>query len=1506
MMKRKNWKKTAAFVTSMTMATTMMPAELGSVLVSAAVDPNASAEIAMLDWSNTKYDNYSKSYITSIKVNGSVQTNIIYNDNMRFTAGSNVEITSKVPLNIVFNHNDFQLNFVDFNTLGITYTNNKFTRNEQEISKEAVLAEMLTYAGYSVDDKTFTAQWKELDTINPYVEVKFAAVETVNNGQYTYKFTMPDDNGITSTEANGIDTVTVSTSTQNIKVNIYESEEKRTADLQAGSNDGVWNADETLGACNAYFGGTVISSSNNPVIGNYDNGNGIIGNPVIVGDTVTITAANPFVAHISDGNDEHNWINATNSFEKGQYKSVFTMPKYDGTGNGDVVIDIVKIEENYTYKVSGNKLLADADTGSFKDAEAAKIVAKYYDSENDAAKFGTEEDNGKEITGAVPNGKFVVVAASRAGKITAEDIAKPFKVTKNGTAVSDDDIVGSQDEIKTYKYTAKGSAGTYNAVYTVKGTDGKTYDISYSFRIAAKDELTAADVKFTLSAKENNAPIELAPVMASAADIVKERGKVENGEVVTFMLAKGKAEEIAESGNSKYQFTVDPNVLEDGYNKFYVKGTTSGSTLGRVYEFTIYVTDPEYGGSVDNPKEIPIKWRVVSYDEIPHWENNRFAASNVDNLKDAQISIDELDKLEDALTEAAQGNEAAKKAVEDKEVRYQWIKAPGANRTNEVQDELDEFANGLPTELGDYTVYIIYNDVIQATVDVTISKYNLGIYADEFDLTYTYGHKFELTKPTVQKDADGEVVNAEIDDLKCSVYKAVEKEVEGTKVWTKGEPVLQNAKVDEVGQLNAGHYLITFTGKSSDEDYVVKEETQLLTVNQKSLDDPSIIILIDPFKYDGKTHDVVQERDPSNQSNFTVRDTDFDAEDPRHDISDLFKITEGGKQSVVGAHDCTFTLVSAVEASNEDIIKLIGKDVAKAKALLDENGSNSMTRDQMRGLLIEGLDEYYISSTYSKYLNNRLNKINNADYTYNPYEWIDPRNNEFEMNTLLALDEGDEKTYKTIAAAERTEYLGNFEGKTVDSEWHITADEANKAEVNANLKWNDKNTTLYDNGRIHLEITRNADDKINSDKTVAKIAKFGVVVEKEGKIAAPADYEVYTADEKAAAEKFLKVGMANKDNSNGFIEGGYTKTSSPVTCASQTYKVNIRVKDVETGVWARPYVLYEDGTVSYGDVRYLDLTNEAIKRLNVWTAGTNAEGNAVRKADLDKYQTSNETLIKANVKSGYNTAENKFYVYSRYVDLETAGFTGVAQVADFGIVADREGDIAPGTDPVEVKKALKKETAKVVGHYNKNNAVLKENEYAASIKLGNAATGCWIRTYVDLGNGLVIYNDPIYINSASKYYGNDVAGTLSDTKWEIRKGNDPRLVFTHSNAANDRIDAFVAKAGVSKADVEVVRTGVVADKNNLLDKENKMVLGSGFIDGEHRGKFSTAYSAKLTPNDTNNVSVRTYTIYKIKGAVKDVEVTVYGDVKTFKYDETNKRVVDHYNDNNPVDIEGWD
>lgn len=1620
-MKRKNWKRTAAFVTSLTMATTMMPAELGSVLVKAVEDPNKAPEIATLDWATTKYDTNSKSFITKIKVNDVEQTNIISNRDMEFAAGSKVEITSKVPLKFTYNNKNHDDNDVDgentfklaYGAYGITKTGDQFKKDGENISEQAAIAAILTAAGYDVTDETFTGAW---DRTKDNVVVTFAAKETKNsNGSYTYLFTMPDDNAplvedTDTQEWSGTsDSVTVGIYSEPIKVNFYESDAERTADQQAGGGH-LWTRDETKGTCLTYFTGLRIDTSKNDVADAYTTAGAwnLDAKTITVGDTVTVTSENPFKVLVSDGNNNNNWTTGTYTYDTklNKYKSEFTMPKLaDGADPDKVIIDVVKIDEDYQYTLSGDKLIANSkNTEAIRNVQAAGIVAKYYVGDGThsaadlaaAANFDNPADPGKEITGAVPNGAVVVVKAGRATKLTNADVntgsSKAFTVTKNGSAIAGNNSDGNGTVVSAdnaSSFVGEGKAGTYKATYKVTGKDGQTYSLEYSFRVASKDELTAENVRLNLTAKKDNAVTDITAVMPNEET---HKNGLGDGKIVNFMLSKDKEDEVTAAN---YQFTVDPKVIVDALDneleadKYSVVGYTSGSSLNTTYEFTIKITDPEYGGSVQNPKKINIKWRVVGYDEIPHWNNNRFGLNGTEPVTgsgtngDASISIDMMGEnsigLKEEIFKAAGANGAACDKLEAGEVDFQYIKAPGADRTFEKQDELDEFKDGLPSELGDYTVYVVYDDTVQATVDVHITKYSLGIYADASDLTFKYGHKFELTKPVVQKDVNGDAVDVEISDLKCYIYRAV-KELDDNGAETgryikdailrevnknvdgRGNPL--PVAIDAVGQLNAGHYFVEFTGVSADEDYSVNSEAQEITVNQKPLNDPSLVILIDPFNYDGATHDVVKER----AVNFTVRDTDFDETDSRYDVSDIFKITEGGKQSDVKSYDCSFKLVnegavnlaSKIEEADRLLALVYNGEVREEGANPGDNpvqvayNANNAKADvsksdavnvaeavfDLANDLTDDFAEAYKWAVRKNYISKGCVERANTKMA----EVVE--NITTELNNATNATGADANVNATKAAAHAAYYLAdvladaklangtgnnvdahaneayneskneplkNYVGSTMAGKWHIIAPEADPAKVKAGLAWTDSKTTLYDNGKIHLEITRNADDKINTDKSVADIAKFGVIVDKEGKLEAPLKYGVKynntyigtiadatekaaAESEKATAEKFLTLG-------NGFTEGGYTKTTTPLTCKEQTYKVNIKVKDIDTGIWARPYIQYEDGTVSYGEVKYLDLTNEAVTRLQLETAPVAASGKAVRKADLDKYATATPALIMANVKSGYNTAENKFYVYTRYVDLQKAGFTNVAEVADFGIVADRSGaidapaaDVATPEEIASVKNTLKVGNGFVEGHYNKNNTVLGVNEYAASVNIGNSDTGLWVRSYIDLGNGLVIYNDPMYIKSASEYYGVGCAGTLK-TEWEKKDANNyARLVFTQNELAPSRITTattgFAAKAGIDAKNIEVVKTGVVADKNNLLNKPNKMVLGSDFIDGVHKGDIKTeTYSAKLTPKETNDVSVRTYTTYKIKGEKKDVEVTVYGPVTTYKYSVDSKRVV---------------
>lgn len=112
-MKRKNWKKTAAFVTSLTMATTMMPAEIGSVLVHALPvagtnDNNGTKNVSLGD---------AAPFVTGVKISDATKSNefnatLIAADadkKLGIDGGKTLEITSKFPLKLFENGKSYTI-----------------------------------------------------------------------------------------------------------------------------------------------------------------------------------------------------------------------------------------------------------------------------------------------------------------------------------------------------------------------------------------------------------------------------------------------------------------------------------------------------------------------------------------------------------------------------------------------------------------------------------------------------------------------------------------------------------------------------------------------------------------------------------------------------------------------------------------------------------------------------------------------------------------------------------------------------------------------------------------------------------------------------------------------------------------------------------------------------------------------------------------------------------------------------------------------------------------------------------------------------------------------------------------------------------------------------------------------------------------------------------------------------------------------------------------------------
>ncbi|MBO6141644.1 MAG: hypothetical protein J6O40_07615 [Ruminococcus sp.] len=462
--------------------------------------------------------------------------------------------------------------------------------------------------------------------------------------------------------------------------------------------------------------------------------------------------------------------------------------------------------------------------------------------------------------------------------------------------------------------------------------------------------------------------------------------------------------------------------------------------------------------------------------------------------------------------------------------------------------------------------------------------------------------------------------------------------------------------------------------------------------------------------------------------------------------------------------------------------------------------------------------------------------------------------------------------------------LKNYEG-TATTKWSIVNPKINQNFVD----WNEEMTTMYDKGRIHFQIDRVHDDSLIVDNAKRTVKEFGVVIEKDGKFAAPTYYKPDPAVEEqvdtynrevAAVETKLVYG-------NGYTTGKYIAgaTNEKVDALkTQNYLVNIKVKDVDTGVWARPYILLDDGSVAYGTTKYINLKNWAKEELQLKLAPKTAEGTASRMADL-----TGDNAKFDNVKSGYVPTKNKFYAYAEFTSLDKTKNAKSLTVSDFGVIIDKTGSIGGADKSADANTKLVLGNGYIEGHYNPDNEKLGKNQYAASISPKDTVTGVWVRPYVDLGDGLVVYDTPVYLNSVSEYY------RASKALFNLDENNYNNFDVVDQNTGKIKIAVqgmpkpTSKLAGVDNDDkVTVVKAGVIVDKTGEVtyaEAPAKLLLDSGYTEGKKTSNLVAGwtYTGKLTPQSKKFV-IRTYVIYSING----VNVPVYGDV--VEYNATTKTV----------------
>jgi hypothetical protein len=523
----------------------------------------------------------------------------------------------------------------------------------------------------------------------------------------------------------------------------------------------------------------------------------------------------------------------------------------------------------------------------------------------------------------------------------------------------------------------------------------------------------------------------------------------------------------------------------------------------------------------------------------------------------------------------------------------------------------------------------------------------------------------------------------------------------------------------------------------------------------------------------------------------------------------------------------------------------------------------------------------------------------------------------------------------------------NYTG-TAEVNWYISTI-SNENQNIVDFTWDADNTLLFDEGRIHVQYSKTNDSKIKvqnpNTKKAYVIEDYGVIVDKYATIAAPTDAILNTASGNTTVYEEQKKGTyttadsfkAAKDvaNANLYYGNGYTiGHASAANKADSIYGANIRVEDVEKGIWVRPYALLDDGTVVYGESIFLDITREAKKQLQF-------QLNPKKKLD------------KTNNLAGYDAETGKYTFYASYTKFDTTKVQ--AQVKDFGVIVDKNGSfikkngqfVLASDNTTTIEDAFKFGKGFKEGHFNPDNEKLGANEYGAKITPKDTVTGIWVRGYIKLSDSLIVYTKPAYYNSVSDYYANiDASSRVGTYEAKFNDGSDlvskyekfgevktpsiktsklqvsgvDKKIKTDSgvqiqayiadttatandlkyeNASGKFKIAFFNNIKANDSSLTFVKQGVIVDKNESLvtreyssiektfaytikpEANTKLVLGKGFIEGE-KNKAANNYTASVTPVAGKAITVRPYTIFKVTGT--DTEIVVYGDIRVVSTD----------------------
>lgn len=1204
-------------------------------------------------------------------------------------------------------------------------------------------------------------------------------------------------------------------------------------------------------------------------------------------ENVVLSSTEYFKVRIWDGNQKTAYKEYATKFNSKSNRWECTFPAYVEAKDNITRVLVEKADPVYTYTTNGSVLSV---SGSGIDSEAAYIKA-YAVSKADADNNG----QGKPVSDAEKKkyaitsnttqsyGSSVYVDIERIAEFaSAKNSVNEYstlKITRNGKEIigTDDPLTENTNEtvnLGTTQHTDKYDAvaavddttdrdqnftfnqpGEYEITYTVYINANKTTavakELKFKFTIDTQAKLTASNVKLTFSSKD-------AGIITGATEVTEDnKTQFPGAKVGSYAKVVTGAENLklpvdVEDLKNKSIDVTATLVNAQGNNlgiDVILSGATTVNELNLSQPLYITYNNDQYSTGSET---IVVNWQAVSKAKQfnifqPDGEKPLYTEAGVVNGNNYEVNVS-VDEIAD-IQKIVESNYVLKNG-DAKKISYEYSVGKGDKLESQ---ELDWHEAGFPKEIGEYSLYILYANEPIAIVDLNVIKHSLHAAPTDAQLNITYGDKLFTEEELGYADAQGNAVkDAAVKNPEIKFYatnrlndaqvkQIVDGKFEGATVYEKdGKYYTKTAdSYNNAALLNAGVYVVEIKAKNGNATTVGKADYTLMS---------------DTFVLNVAKKQITADM-------ITIA--------PKNYIADYHTI---GKN----AGD------------------IVGKDTAITK-----NFAGAPTEVKL------------------KIASGEQSGKNIGGYTVN-----------------VTVDD------KAV--------VQNYTGTVKNFKWYIIKGAEKDGENYSGLFWNDTETTIVDNGNINVEFGKSAN-------LVGEVVEFGFIGDKSGKIGAPTK-GTYTANKSNHIYDYSQNfdpddGHAYGANDNNHkladpnVQAAYSELvyGAGINPAKQnaamiakkgadTFGVSVRIEDAETGVWVRPYLILKvDGEekLYYGEVRYLNLVEEATAMLNLKASAMGGANDtdhvaqeAVTKDQAKAQHTDNSDLAyMEEAKSGYWAEKNQFYAYAHY-NFDKNSKVKDSAIQGFGVVLDKSGYIPAGTfvDDGAGKMVIDKTTDAykkacevlipankgkngILSGISKDNPKMLKNEMGVAVNPKDAVTGVWLRSFVDFGNGLIVYTNPVYIKSVSEQYAAckpGVVGNKADNAAKINYTVTANAVVVKDGQSNSADAAVIPK--FKGANAVIKEAGVVVDKNGTLFKLNDDGKYTGFVDdittkfiadnatanGYNKGKkgidinpatvgttIFTGHAFQVTNKSGNYIKTvaRPFVVYTINGK----DITIYGD-----------------------------